>query len=353
MKKQFPSTALTSAVIFTAGAALLKYPSEVSAAVRSGLTLCTDTLLPSLFPFFILSSLIIKLELFRPFEHMLDKIMRTAFHLPGSCSSALVLGMIGGYPTGAKAAVELYKTGACSRDEAQRLLGFCNNCGPAFLFGAVGCGIFGHPRYGLLLMGVHYSAAILTGLIMNRCTPVSHKKIISQPLSKPIPLSAAFVDSVTGSLRALFDLFSFVLCFSAIIKLISISGLSKHLALLLHPILSPNAGESFLLGLLEMTHGVFSLSGEHISTQLTLTAALLGWGGVSVHCQVFSLLYGTDLSAIPYVKGKALHGILSAFLTRGVLSGIEPLCLAAGGALLFLPCRSVKKSSGKSAKGIV
>ena len=343
---------LLTLTVLTAGAALVIYPQEVSAAVRANLTLCADTLLPSLFPFFVLSSLIIKTGLFRPLEQVLAPLMRYAFRLPGSCSSALALGLIGGYPTGAKTTTELYRSGHCSADEAQRLLSFCNNCGPAFLFGAVGCGIFGHPRYGLLLTGIHYAAALLTGLVMNRCAPIPTVRSSSHR-TRSIPLATAFVESVTGALRAMLDLCSFVLCFGAITKLLSLSGLPTKAANLLLSFLTPQTGENFLLGLLEMTHGVTAPSGEMLPIRLILTAGLLGWGGASVHCQVLSLLRDTDLSATLYLKGKALHGALSMLLMWGVLYGVEMTCLAAGCSLLFLPCMGVKKSSGKSTKGIV
>ena len=346
------SAFLLTLVILAAGAALVIYPQEVSAAVRANLTLCADTLLPNLFPFFVLSALIIKAELFRPFERVLEPLMRYAFHLPGNCASALVLGLVGGYPTGAKTTAELYRSGRCSRDEAQRLLSFCNNCGPAFLFGVVGCGIFGHPRYALLLAGIHYAAALLTGLIMNRCAPIPSAR--QRPHSAPVtPLAAAFVESVTGSLRAMLDLCSFVLCFGAITRLVSLSGLPAKAADLLLPFLTPQVGETFLLGLLEMTHGVTAITDETLPMRLILTVGLLGWGGLSVHCQVLALLRDTDLSAVSYLKGKLLHAVFSMFLIWGILRGVEIICMAAGCSLLFLPCRGAKKSSGKSAKGIV
>ena len=344
MKKQFLSTFLSSSVVLAAAAGLIKYPREISAAVRASLTLCTDTLLPGLFPFFVLSSLIMKLELLRPLENALTPVMGKIFHLPGNCACPLVLGVIGGYPTGARSAVELYRSGQCSRDEAIGLLTFCNNCGPAFLFGVVGCGILGHPRYGLLLTTVHVVAAVLTGRITNHCRPIptTHR---TRTLSKPTPLAAAFVDSVTGALRTLLDLFSFVLCFGAITELLSISGGATGRAVsVLLPFLAPETGTNLLLGLLEMTHGVSALSAEPLPLRLILSAALTGWGGVSVHCQVLSLLRDTDLSASSYLKGKALHAALSALLMWGLLRHIEATCLAAGGILLFLPCRTRKKA---------
>ena len=352
MTKQRVSALLTSSVVVAAGVSIILHPREISAAVLVSLSLCGNTLLPTLFPFFVLSSLVIKLDLFRPLTRCMEGFMETLFHLPGQCASALVLGLIGGYPSGAKTAAELYRNGLCSKEEAENLLSFCNNCGPAFLFGAVGCGIFGGAKYGLLLTGVHDTAALLTGVLLNRCGKCTYMKP-QRPYSGPVPLSAAFVDSVTGAMGAMLNLCSFVLCFGAITRLLTLSGLPRLAADLFLPFLTPQAGENLLLGLLEMTQGITALSSEPLPVRLILTAALLGWGGVSVHCQVLGLLRDIDLNLKKYLQGKLLHSIISAALMWGVLYHVDLTCLTAGGALLILPRICRKKSSGKSTKGIV
>ena len=352
MKQQRISAFLTSVIILAAGAAIVLHPQEISSAVLTSLTLCTDTLLPSLFPFFVLSSLAIRLDLFRPLSLCLRGVMAVVFHLPGTCAPALILGIIGGYPTGAKAAAELYRSGLCSRDETERLLSFCSNCGPAFLFGVVGCGIFASPNCGLLLAGVHYAAAILTGFVLNRRGKCPDSRSLP-PKAVSVPLTVAFVDSVTGAMRGMLDLFSFVLCFAAVTQLLSLSGLSGAASRFLLPFLPAKEGEALLLGLLEMTRGVASLPQGTLTARLVTASALIGWGGLSVHCQVLALLRDTDLSAAKYLQGKLLHSIFSALLMWGILYNLNLTCLTAGGALLILPRSICKKSSGKSAKGIV
>ena len=58
-------------------------------------------------------------------------------------AGALVLGLAGGYPVGARTAAELYAQGALTRDEAERLLTFWNNANPAFLLSGLGLGALG------------------------------------------------------------------------------------------------------------------------------------------------------------------------------------------------------------------
>lgn len=352
MKKTSLSQTAAGLALLIASLALVCFPKEISLAVSQGLQTCTTLLLPNLFAFFVVSSMVVKLGLSGKLEQLFQPLMRPLFRLPGSCSCALMLGLLGGYPTGARIAVSLYQEGRCSRMQIQRLLTFCNNCGPAFLFGAVGSGIFGHVKYGLCLTCVHIGAAVLTGVILNRRAPDTAVSPMNASSGRPTSLSAAFVDSVTDSMHALLNLFAFVLCFSAITQLVILSRLPELLGTRFLPFLSPENSPYFLLGLLEMTLGVTHLSAGGIQECLILTSALLGWGGLSVHCQVLSLLRDTDLSPTLYFMGKALHAFLSAFLMAALFHP-EVLGLMVGGGLVLIPCTAPKKSSGKSAKGIV
>ena len=299
---------------------LLLFPRDVSLAVRDGISLCTDTLFPALFPFLVLSGFLVKSGLAQQIARPLEKFAGTLFGLPGVCISALTLGLIAGYPTGVKAAVELYREGYCTRQEAERMLSFCNNCGPGFLISGIGCGLFGSVRSGMLLYAVHLIAAVLTGFIFklrnsHSFSPSNHHQ------TNTYHSYSSFVLSVTESMFSFLNLAAFVLCFSAISRLVQLSGILNILSALL-PISRENA-PYFLLGLLEMTNGALNLLGGTLSERMFLAAALIGWGGLSVHCQVLSLLQDTDLSPTWYFRGKALHAFLCALITSALLGVLQ------------------------------
>ena len=108
-------------------------------------------MVPALFPFLAVSSLLVSLGFGEWVSPHLAGVMGPLFRLPGQASSALLLGLVGGYPIGAKTAADLYRENLLTADEAERLLAFCNNSGPAFIVGAVGAGVFGSASAGLLL----------------------------------------------------------------------------------------------------------------------------------------------------------------------------------------------------------
>lgn len=345
---------LSSLLLFTgflgAVGGLLLFPQEVSCAVANALLLCTDTLLPNLFPFMVLSGLFIRSGLADGLGAKADKLMSAVFHLPGTCLLALLFGMIGGYPTGARTVVSLYQSGACSREDAERTLAFCNNCGPGYLITGIGYGLFRDVKLGVMLYFVHITAAVLTGFMLAPAKKTTSKQRAAASVQPP-SLSSAFVTSVTDGMSSFINLCAFVICFSAILVLAERSGVPSLIASLLP--FSEENGTWFLLGFLEMTCGVSHLVAGEFSEQLILISALTAWGGLSVHCQVISLLQGTGLSSSGYLKGKALHGGLAAFLTAIIVTG-TPLFYAGLAAIIFLHIlRAAKKRSGNACKNVL
>ena len=123
------------------GAALLFFPDVSAAAAREGVTLCLQTVLPSLFPFFVLSSLLVQSDVPRLLSRAMAGVMYPLFGVSGAGASALILGLLGGYPVGARTVAELYGRGEIAREEAEQLLAFCNNSGPGFFLGVCGTAV--------------------------------------------------------------------------------------------------------------------------------------------------------------------------------------------------------------------
>ncbi len=154
-------------------AAMISASGQVIDSCRYALQLCAELILPSLFPFFVLSILLSKLGLPELLGRRLAPAAARLFRVSGAGASALIIGLTGGYPLGAAYIADMEKTGAVSTREAERLLAFCNNSGPAFLVGAVGIGVFHSSAVGLALYAVHCCAAVCTGLVFRGSGAVS------------------------------------------------------------------------------------------------------------------------------------------------------------------------------------
>ena len=311
--------------------ALMFWPQEAMEAAREGLKLCYNVILPSLFPFFVLSALVVDLGLAGYIGRALEGLMRPLFNVPGACASAFALGFVGGYPVGARTALSLYQKGLCTRTEAERLLAFCNNSGPAFILGVVGAGVFASSKVGLLLYLAHAAASVCVGLLFRFYKREGKRRERrASPTFEAERITVAFTGAIKNSFLSTLNICAFVVFFTVVIKLLFLSGLLPGLAGVLGALLSPLGfstrwAERLLTGLIELTSGVWTLTGDgSTSGKLSMAAFLLGWAGLSVHCQVLSFIGGSGLSVRTYIGGKLLHGGLSA-LFIGLLLRFFPL----------------------------
>jgi sporulation integral membrane protein YlbJ len=322
-------------------AALVLYPRESVGAAKNGLTLCFNVIIPSLFPFFVLSSMIVNLGYARYFGRALEPVMRPLFNVGGACSTAFVLGFIGGYPVGARTVIALYKNGVCSKTEAERMLSFCNNSGPAFIFGVVGAGVFASSSAGLLLYLAHTAASVCVGLLFRswgagRGEEKASKGSIAAAAQ---PFAPAFTDAVKSSFMSMLNISGFVVFFTVLISLLTISGIIPAVSSALGRVFAPfrfdrDWIERLITGIIELSSGVTSLRGATASLYRSMAAAafMLGWAGLSVHAQTLSFIADSGLSVKTYFFGKLLHGLLSAVFAS-VLARIFVFRLPAGAYL--------------------
>lgn len=314
--KQYGRRAIEAIGLLCLGLLLFSFPANSAEGARKGITLCLDLLIPSLFPFFVLSSLFIKTGLAGLFARPLQHLMYPLFGVGGAGATPLILGILGGYPVGARTVAQLRTQNECSAQEAQRLALFCNNCGPAFLVGAVGVGIFGSESIGFLLLAANSLSAILLGIGLhvvfgktqqNKTTPTT-------PLQ---PLSAVFPDCVHSAFSSSLNVCAYVILFSVLTALADCSGIlpaiSNGFAALFGGENSRSLCRSFFIGLVELSTGTAALE-PSVPLALPLAAFILAWGGLSVHCQTLPFWQAADIRATPYLIAKLVQGLLSAGL---------------------------------------
>ncbi len=303
-------------------------PQSAVKAAKDGLTLCFNVIVPNLFPFFVVSSLLVEFGLAGHLGRLMEPVMRPLFNVNGACASAFVLGFVGGYPVGARTAISLYERGQCSEAEAERLLSFCNNSGPAFILGVVGAGIFANSRAGVLLYLSHALASVAVGIIFSRYRSGEKKRRSAVKTEfEAVKLSQAFSKSVMSSFSSTMAICAFVVFFTVAIRMLFqfgvIQALAGGIAFLLSPLgFTEIQAQQLLTGLIEVSSGIGSLQAAagSMSARLAMAAFMLGWAGISVHCQVLSFIGSSGLSTRTYIAGKLLHGGISAafafFLSR-------------------------------------
>lgn len=313
--------ALPALALAAAFAALLRFPQEASAAVTEGLRLSVSVLIPSLFPFFICVNLTSALGLTGVLARVFAPVMRRMFHVSGAGCTAVLCGAAGGYPSGAQCVAALYREGQLSRAEAEYLLLFCNNAGPAFLFGAVGT-VLGIGMTGcLLLWGIHLLSALVIGLV-NR--PKEAPNAALPPVQRA-NASGAVVEAVRSAGQAVLQITMFVAAFSVLARLLTMAA--AHIL--------PDGVCTVLTGMLELSGGIAALANLPIALRwkLALASFFLGFGGLCVWMQTQAVLAPAGLSGCGMLLAKLAQGVLAALITFFLAPLLPETVTASAGTL--------------------
>lgn len=266
---------------------MILFGPTVSASAKEGVELCVRVVIPSLFPFFVVCAYLnghlsdVNLQFLRPVE----KLCR----MPRGSGSILLLGLLGGYPVGAQSISQQYERGSLSRTDAQRLLGFCNNAGPAFLFGMLSA-FFPSPAYLWTLWVIQILSAFLTGVFL----PGRSIKSCTVQRTSGITIPQALERSVRSIL---------LVCGWVILFRVLLTPLSKV----------PLFG-----GIMELTNGCMQLNTiPSIGIRFVVASVFLSFGGFCVHMQTLSAANGLDLKY--YFCGKLLQTLIALILSVAVI----------------------------------
>ena len=260
---------------------------------KDGLLLCLQTVIPCLLPFFILSSLLTS-----SLSGMAIKILqpiRKLCKIPDGAESILLIGLIGGYPIGAQSIAQAWKADSLTKQDAHRLLGFCSNAGPSFIFGILGS-VFSKGIAVWLLWAIHIFSAVCVGCVL----PAVNKRSQCRMAPQRIDL----VMAVNRSILSLGNV-----CGWIILMRVIISFFNRWFFWLV-----PDVLRAYLIGILELTNGCHVLTGiKSEATRFIISSGILGFGGICVGLQTISATHG--LGTGMYFPGKLLQGTFSLLLS--------------------------------------
>ena len=311
-----------------------KYSDIAIKAMSSGMRLCVSTVIPALFPFMVLSELFVSSGAAERLGALVGKPISALLGVSSSAASAVILGMLCGFPIGSKSAVSLYEKGLISKPELEQLCAFCNIPSSAFLVSAVGSTLFGSRELGLILYASHIICALLLGFLLK-----FHFKAKKRP--SPMPSAVlhrrsgfieSFTNAVTGSASSMLFICAFVIFFSAVSGYVRF--FSERLSL-------PSALSTLLLGFFEMTGGASAASSLPPKLALPTIAAITGWSGLSVHFQFVGICKSHSISLKPYFLTKSASALLCPFVFSTLMKIFAPkvpfVTTPSPSALLFLP----------------
>lgn len=303
---------------------ILKNPQLSLQGASEGLTTWFTIVLPSLFPFFVISEILISTGFIEILGYILDPLMKVLFNLPGISAFPFSMSLISGYPTGSKIVANLRKDGLITRYEGEKILVISSTSGPLFMLGAVTLGMLGDISLAPLILYPHYLALISLGFLLRFSHGQPEKKGIdkrnhgSNPIKEKFlannypPIGYILMNSVKNSMNSLLLIGGFIIFYSVVIKLLFALPIFTYNY---GYIINPTIIQGLMAGIIELTTGCKMVASSEINLpiKIALLNFIIAWGGLSIHSQALAFLSNTDLGGRKYLLAKFLHGLL-AFL---------------------------------------
>ena len=273
----------------------------VAQAIAEALLLCGRTVIPSLFPFMVLNSVWVQSGFAAWLGRCLNGLTGRLFGISG-CGTPFLLGILGGFPLGAECICAMVRQQDCSREEAERMLAFCNNTGPSFLIFGIGSAMFGSTKTGCILYVSQLLSAILTGIVF--CMIYGRMPLRSGKETEIFFSGNMLVSAISESVISLLKICGFITAFGGL------TALAGNMAAGL-----PAAVRALLYGFLELTSGALQAASTGGLTGITVCGAICGWAGWSVHMQTMSAVRELNLGLGHYYRGKLLQCLFCAGIT--------------------------------------
>lgn len=312
------------AVVWTAYL-LLMNAAPIGDGIRSGLSICANVVIPSLFPFMALSGFLALSPVSDVLAKPLSPVTRYLFRLPAETGSVLLLSFIGGYPIGARGISALLEQGRIDEATARRMLCFCINAGPSFVISAIGVSLYRSIKLGAALLLANLLASTLVAVVVSAGVPIPPKSI---PQHKSCTASAALVQGVASSANGLIMVCAFVVLFSGLGMYMSTSGLLAELSTICtrsFPLLRQGSTfyNALLLGLLEVTNGCVAAASLGGETAFVLTAFLISFGGISVLFQAAACFQKLPIPLHTLIMGRIANGLLAAAIAHPIYQHLK------------------------------
>jgi len=340
-------------------------------SAKNGLLLWANNVVPSLFPFLIAVSLLQYTNLIYYITKFMRKIIKPLFNVPSSAVFPFIMGILSGYPVGAKIVCDMYDKKYFSKEQAEQILAYTNNSGPLFIIGTVGLSFFNNSKIGYLLYVTHILSAISVGIyfgfrarIRNQNFEAKTNILNSRNSNKSIfnnygninksfglgknfktnytinsssnfdseyeiskqketsfkSIGSILTESIISSIKTILLIGGFVTLFSVIISILQ----NTRILLIISQILSnifnidSNLINSFWEGFIEITNGIKNISALDINDlkiKVLASSFILGFGGISVLLQVVGITSKKKLYCRKYFAGKILQGSFAFLYT--------------------------------------
>ena len=275
---------------------LVAFPQACAEGISKGLANSAEILVPSLFPFMVLSSFVIRSGAYEYTGKIFSPPARI-FRLPQSAVSAVLLSFIGGFPVGARCVKLLYESGEINEKQADRMMRFCVCSGPSFLITAIGAIMLRNTSAGIILYVSQIVSGIILGIVSGIFSDKESERKVSYRSSENTDIIQAFIMSSSDGAGAIVELTALVAIFSMFINVLSSWGADNY----------------FLTSIIEVTTACREIAEN--GCPLWALSFAVGYGGLCVHLQIFSLLKGMKINKPVFELYRLANAVLSSLIT--------------------------------------
>ena len=265
--------------------------------VSNALNVCAQNVIPSLFPFLFLSSFISKSGIIKFKGRFMSSAFKKLFGAESECLGVILLSALGGFPVGAKTAESFLDSGNISERTAKRLVLSCANPSPSFAISAVGFSLFSSKRLGLII----YASVVISNLIifvLSRYIFDRNASVNRNQAEKDTEISSSFVSAGKTASDSMISICTYVILFSCFCEIIRVFIASEEAI-------------AFICSVFEVTSGTVLLASLG---NVPLIAGVIGWGGISVLCQILGTAKRVKLNIKLLFASRALSAFLSVLI---------------------------------------
>lgn len=284
------------------GAAIIIYPERYVTSCFEGFALWAECVLPSLFPFIVISLIFIKTGLADKASLPLRRAT-DALRLPQSAAVCFLLSVCSGYPAGSRLVAEFYESGALTREDCKKLAPLCSTSGPLFIIGSVGYKMFGDKLLGMKIFIAHVLAALIFSLIYCRfCKKTQHV-----PPKMVKSTGNILYDSFYGAVISVAVAGGFIAFFYVVARFLQDFNVLLPLENFLKLFLDETAAKACCLGLAEVTTGCRYLAQSPTPLKGALAGSMITFGGISIIMQQLGYLLKTGVKPFKFIAFKFIQ----------------------------------------------
>lgn len=262
-------------------------------------------MLPSLFPFMVITLITVKSGFAEKASLPLKKITGL-FNLPPAAAVCFLISACSGYPAGARCLLEFYENGSLDEKDCKKLSLLCSTSGPLFIIGSIGVRLLDDKSAGWKILLAHFLSIISIALIFALFSKRSKKSDFKRTPQRGNLLYDSFYNAVISVAVA----GGFIAFFSVSARILSDFNFLIVFEKLFGLFTDEKSANALSIGLVEATIGCRNMSASASLLKLPFCGFLITFGGASIIAQQLAYLTKTGVKPLYFIGVKFLQGVL-------------------------------------------